>query len=65
MYNQRMRFYLPLMFILLLIVTACGKKPDPNIQIDQAVAATLSSIPTPTANPIPTPYPTPTPFDLR
>jgi hypothetical protein len=65
MYNRRMRFYLPLMFILLLIVTACGKKPDQNIQIDQAVAATLSSIPIPTSNPIPTPYPSPTPFDLR
>lgn len=60
-----MRFYRYLTFILLFILTACGKRTDPNTQIDQAVAATLSSIPTPTSNPIPTPYPTPTPFDLR
>jgi hypothetical protein len=60
-----MRFYRYLTFILLLILTACGKRTDPNTQIDQAVAATLSSIPKPTSNPIPTPYPTPTPFDLR
>lgn len=60
---MRYRF---LLLILLLIVTACGRRtPDPNTQIDQAVAATLSSIPTPTSNPIPTSYPTPTPFDLR
>jgi hypothetical protein len=64
MYNRRMR-YRSLILILLLIVTACGKRTDPNIQIDQAVAATLSSIPIPTSNPIPTPYPSPTPFDLR
>lgn len=60
-----MRSYRSLSIILLLIVTACGRRPDPNIQIDQAVAATLASIPTPTPNPIPTPYPAPTPFDLR
>jgi hypothetical protein len=60
-----MRFYRYLTFILLFILTACGKRTDPNTQIDQAVAATLSSIPKPTSNPIPTPYPTPTPFDLR
>ena len=57
--------YRPLIFILLFILTACVPRKDPNLQIDQAVAATLSSIPTPTSNPIPTPYPTPTAFDLR
>jgi hypothetical protein len=64
MYNRRMR-HRSLIFILLFILTACGQRKDPNTQIDQAVAATLSSIPIPTANPIPTPYPSPTPFDLR
>src|SRR6266511_4902345 len=64
MYNRRMR-YRSLIFILLFILTACIKRADPNTQIDQAVAATLSSIPTSTSNPIPTPYPSPTPFDLR
>ena len=54
-----------LFLILLFILTACGRKPDPNTQIDQAVAATLASIPTPTSNPIPTPYPSPTAFDLK
>jgi len=57
--------YRSFILMLIFIVTACGKRTDPNIQIDQAVAATLSSIPTPTSNPIPTPYPSPTPFDLR
>ncbi|HLO14012.1 MAG TPA: hypothetical protein VK206_04225 [Anaerolineales bacterium] len=57
--------YRSLILILLFILTACGRKPDPNAQIEQAVAATLSSIPMPTANPIPTPYPTPTAFDLK
>lgn len=60
--------YLPLFLILLFIVTACGRKTqDPNILIDQAVAATVAAMPEPTRDtrPIPTPYPSPTPFDLR
>jgi hypothetical protein len=57
--------YCLIALILFLILTACGRKPDPNTQIDQAVAATLASIPTPTPRPISTPYPSPTPFDLR
>lgn len=60
--------YRSLIFILLFIVTACGRKaPDPNIQIDQAVAATLRAMPIPTSVsiPIPTFYPTPTPLDLK
>jgi hypothetical protein len=64
MYNRRMRSHFLLIF-LLFILTACGPKTDPNSQINQAVAATLSSIPTPTSNPVPTPYPSPTAFDLR
>jgi hypothetical protein len=64
MYNRRMRSHL-ILIVLLLILTACGRRTDPNSQINQAVAATLSSIPTPTPNPIPTPYPSPTAFDLQ
>jgi hypothetical protein len=54
-----------LLIFLLFILTACGRKTDPNSEINQAVAATLSAIPTPTSNPIPTPYPSPTAFDLQ
>lgn len=65
MYNERMRYH-SLLLALLFIVTACGRRtPDPNTQIDQAVAATLASIPTPTSRPISTPYPSPTAFDLK
>ncbi len=64
MYNRRMRYRF-LFLILLFILTACGRKPSPNTQIDQAIAETLSAIPTPTPNPISTPYPSPTAFDLR
>lgn len=65
MYNEYMR-YRSLLLALLFIVTACGRRtPDPNTQIDQAVAATLAAIPAPTARPISTLYPSPTPFDLR
>jgi hypothetical protein len=56
------------LFILLFIVTGCGRRTqDPNILIDQAVAATLSAMPRPTSVsvPIPTPFPSPTPFDLN
>ena len=59
-----MRSHFVLM-ILLFILTACGQRTDPNSQINQAVAATLASIPTPTPNPIPTPHPSPTAFDLK
>jgi hypothetical protein len=64
MYNRRMRYRI-LILLLLFILTACGQRPDPNSQINQAVAATLASIPTLTPNPIPTPYPSPTASDLR
>ena len=62
---MRYRF---LILILVVIVTACGRRTqDPNILIDQAVAATLAAMPEPTraSVPISTPFPTPTPFDLR
>jgi hypothetical protein len=56
----------PLLFLFVLIVTACGPKPDPEAQIRQIVAATLAAIPKATASPPPTPIPIPTatPFDL-
>lgn len=59
--------YRSLLLILMFIVTACGRRntPTPGIQIDQAIATMLASLPTPTSGPIPTPYPSPTPFDLR
>ncbi|HMB23001.1 MAG: hypothetical protein ACM33V_04625 [Chloroflexota bacterium] len=60
--------YCSLFFALLFIVTACAPKtPDPRIQIDQAVAATLAARPEPTSISIPisTPYPSPTPFNLN
>src|ERR1700752_305723 len=64
MYNRSMRFYF-LPFILLLILTACGRRPQSSPSIDQAIATTLASLPTPTSTPIPTPYPSPTAFDLK
>ena len=60
-----MRYHL--LFLLVLIVTACGPKPDPEAQIRQIVAATMAAIPKVTAGPPPTlipPIPTATPFDL-
>jgi hypothetical protein len=65
-----MKTFSPLLLIsslLLFLVAACKPKvptPDPQTQIQQAIIATLSSIPTNTAVPIPTSYPTPTPFSL-
>ena len=48
-----------------LFLAACGPKaPSPELQIRQAVAGTLSAIPTPTRGSIPTPFPTPTAFSL-
>lgn len=64
MYNRRMRSHF-ILIILVFILTACGQRTDPNSQINLAVAATLSAIPTSTPNPIPTPYPSPTAFDLK
>ena len=52
--------------LILLLLAACSPKatPDPNIQIQQPVNATLAAIPTSTRAPIPTPFPSPTPFSL-
>ena len=46
----------------LLSTSACTQKQtlDPNVQIRQAVAATIAAIPTHTPYPLPTTYPTPT-----
>ena len=46
----------------LLSTSACTQKQtlDPNVQIRQAVVATIAAIPTHTPYPIPTSYPTPT-----
>ena len=55
----------PILVSLLLIVTACAPKPNPDAQVAQAVIQTLAAIPSVTAAPISTPYPSPTPSDLR
>lgn len=53
--------------LILFLTVACTPKtvtPDPNLQIQQAVAATVAAIPTSTRAPLPTPFPSPTPFSL-
>jgi len=53
--------------LILFLLASCAPKtvtPDPLTQIRQAVAATLTAIPTVTSIPQSTPYPTPTPFSL-
>ena len=52
-------------FLFMIILTACARKADPNLQIQVAVASTLAALPISTAAPIPTPHPTATPFDLK
>ena len=49
-----------------LLLASCGgpETPDPQAQIDAAVAATIFSIPTYTPYPVPTPVPIPTKFAL-
>jgi len=54
-----------IIFIVMVILTACSVKPDPNILIEQSVLSTLAAIPTTTPAPAASPYPSPTPFDLR
>ena len=48
------------------LLAACSLKatPDPNVQIQIAVNATLAAIPSVTPAPTNRPYPTPTPFSL-
>ena len=53
-----------LFILLILIVTACAPKQDPNAQVAQSVAATVAALPTGTSAPTFTPQPSPTPFDL-
>ncbi len=59
----------PSFSLIMILMVSCTPKiatPDPNfqIQVNQAVAATLSSIPTPTQVTLPTPFPTPTTVSL-
>jgi len=63
MYNRPMRRYL--LFLLLLIVTACSLRPNLNPQIGVGVESTQAVVPTNTSAPLPTPFPTATPFDLK
>jgi len=60
---MRFRFF----FLFTLILSACTFPSNSNkdLQVQQAVAATLASIPTSAPAPLSTPYPTPTPFDLK
>lgn len=53
-------------YLILLLLAGCSFQPtpDPNFQIQQAVASTLAAIPTATVIPASTPYPSPTPFSL-
>lgn len=46
------------------LLAACGPKPNPELQIRQAVAQTLSAMPAATSAPLPTPFPSSTPFNL-
>ena len=56
-----------LLFLFTLILSACTFPTNTNtdLQVQQAVAATLASIPTDPPAPVSTPYPSPTPFDLK
>jgi hypothetical protein len=71
MYNFGMkpRALLPTLSLILFLLASCAPKatpPAPNLQlqIEQAVAATLIAMPIPTQVPPPTPYPTPTAVSL-
>ena len=66
--KKRPLFFAPLILILLLFASCTTKKSpsssDIQIQINQAVASTLSAIPNPTQGVLPTPYPTATSVNL-
>ncbi len=49
-----------------ILLAACSLKatPDPNVQIQLAVASTLAALPAPSSAPTSRPFPTPTPFSL-
>lgn len=57
-------FWTPILILFLTVGCAPKATPDPNAQIQQAVAATIAAIPTPTRAAPPTPFPSPTPFNL-
>ena len=60
---QKWQYLAALAILISLLLASCAAQPtpvDPQPQIDAAVAATLSSIPTYTPYPIPTPIPLPT-----
>ena len=64
---KRQTLLLTSLGLILLLTAACSPKtptPDPNVRIQQAVAATLAAIPSSTPAAPPTPYPSPTPFTL-
>jgi len=52
--------------LILLLIVACKPKTaqDPNLEIQQAVQATIAAMPTAERVAPPTPYPSPTPFTL-
>lgn len=56
-----------LILLSLLILTSCNLRPKatPSVQIQDAVATTLASIPTNAPRPTATIFPTATPFDLK
>jgi hypothetical protein len=68
LYNHSMKKNLFLFGLLAgsILLAACSLKstPDPNVQIQLAVASTLAAIPASTTVPTNRPYPTPTPFSL-
>ncbi len=64
---MKKRALLSLTFSLFLFLSAgCTRNatPDPNSQVQQAVAATLAAMPSPTVLPPSAPPPSPTPFSL-
>lgn len=64
---MKRRTLLTTLSLLLILAAGCTPKtvtPDPNIFIQQAVAATMAAVPTATQAIPPTPYPSPTPFTL-
>ena len=63
--KKTVRIFLSLSLLALLFASCDPKQtPDPDVQIRQAVAATIAAIPTYTAYPAPTTYPSPTPMTL-
>jgi hypothetical protein len=64
--KQQTPLFLTFSLILFLLAACSPKAPtsSPQSQIQQAVAATIAAIPTPTRAAPPTAYPSPTPFSL-